>query len=155
MRSSTAVSTSGLEISSRRILRLALGTALSMGFSQIINWPLSFVAAVFTMFLLAVPLPRPTFKSGTTFVLALVAPAYLGMLLLPFLVHARWAGVILVVLALYGSFYYSARGGSPVMGMTMSLDHFSSRDFLLIDPVRKTPLEAPIMYSPLRKSKPT
>jgi len=109
------------DIASRRILRLALGTALSMGFSQLINWPMSFIAAVFTMFLLAVPLPAPTFKTGLKFVLAMVIPAYAGMLLVPFLLHARWAGVLLVVLALFGSFYYSAKGGSPIMGVFMSL----------------------------------
>jgi len=114
--------TTAADIGSRRILRLALGTALSMGFSQLVNWPLSFVAAVFTMFLLAVPLPAPTLKSGIKFVLALVLPAYAGMfLLVPILEHARWAGILLVVLALFGSFYYSARGGSPVMGMFMTL----------------------------------
>lgn len=111
----------GMDIANRRILRLALGTALSMGFSQLVNWPLSFIAAVFTMFLLAVPLPAPTLKSGLKFVLALVIPAYAGMLLLPFLEHARWAGILLVTLALFGSFYYSARGGSAVMGMFMTL----------------------------------
>jgi hypothetical protein len=92
-----------------------------MGFSQIVNWPLSFIAAVFTMFLLAVPLPAPTLKSGLKFVIALVIPAYFGMLLIPFLLHARWAGILLVILSLYGSFYYSARGGSPVMGMFMTV----------------------------------
>jgi len=111
----------GSAIASRRILRLALGTALSMGFSQLINWPMSFIAAVFTMFILAVPLPAPTLKSGLKFVLALIIPAYAGMLLIPFLEQARWAGVLMVVLALFGSFYYSARGGSPVMGMFMTL----------------------------------
>ena len=100
---------------------MALGTALSMGFSQIINWPMSFMAAVFTMFILAVPLPAPTLKSGAKFVLAMVIPAYLAMLLIPFLMHARWAGILLVILALFGTFYYSARGGSPVMGMFMTL----------------------------------
>lgn len=109
------------DVANRRILRLALGTALSMGFSQLVNWPLSFMAAVFTMFLLAVPLPAPTLKSGTKFVLALVIPAYAGMLLLPFLMHARWAGILMVVMFLFGSFYYSARGGSPVMGMFMTV----------------------------------
>lgn len=113
--------TTAADIASRRILRLALGTALSMGFSQLIGWPLSFIAAVFTMFMLAVPLPAPTLKSGFKFVLALVLPAYAGMLLLPFLAHARWAGILLVTMALYGSFYYSARGGSPIMGMFMTV----------------------------------
>lgn len=118
-----AVQTAGRrsDIANRRILRLALGTALSMAFSQVINWPLSFVAAVFTLFILAVPLPAPTLKSGLKFTLALVLPAYAGMLLIPFMEHARWAGILLVTLALFGSFYYSARGGSPVMGMFMTL----------------------------------
>jgi hypothetical protein len=93
-----------------------------MGFSQLINWPLSFIAAVFTLMLLATPLPAPTLKSGLKFVLAMVIPAYAGMfLLVPLLQHARWAGVLLVVLALFGGFYYTARGGSPIMGMFMTL----------------------------------
>jgi len=109
------------DIASRRILRLALGTALCMGFSQIINWPMAYMAAVFTMFILAVPLPAPTLKSGLKFVLAMVIPAYAGMFLVPFLEYARWSGILLVILALFGSFYYTARGGSPVMGMFMTL----------------------------------
>ena len=116
------MTTTAADIASRRILRLALGTALSMGFSQLINWPMSFIAAVFTVLVLALPLPAPTLKSGLKFVLAMVLPAYAGMFLLtPVLEHARWAGVLLVILALFGSFYYSARGGSPVMGMFMTL----------------------------------
>jgi hypothetical protein len=94
---------------------------LSMAFSQIINWPMSFIAAIFTMFMLAVPLPAPTPKTGLKFALALVLPAYAGMLLLPFLEYARWSGILLVILALFGSFYYSARGGSPILGMFMTL----------------------------------
>lgn len=121
MNPSAQIAVTARDVANRRILRLALGTTLSMGFSQLVNWPLSFVAAVFTMFILAVPLPAPTLKSGIKFVLALVIPAYAGMLLLPFLMHARWAGILLVVLCLFGSFYYSARGGSPVMGMFMTL----------------------------------
>jgi len=121
MTTATITADTGTGIASRRILRLALGITLSMAFSQIISWPMSFISAVFTMFLLAVPLPAPTLISGIKFVLALVLPAYAGMLLLPFLEHARWAGILLVVLALFGSFYYSARGGSPIMGMFMTV----------------------------------
>ena len=109
------------DIASRRILRLALGTAMSMGFSQLINWPMSYMAAIFTMLLLSLPLPAPTLKSGIKFVIALVLPAYASMLLIPFMEYARWSGVLLIILSLYGSFYYSARGGSPVMGMFMTL----------------------------------
>ena len=54
---STAPDEKRMSIASVRILRMALGTALSMLFSQIVNWPLSFVAPVLTMFILSLPLP--------------------------------------------------------------------------------------------------
>ncbi len=108
-------------IASRRTLRLALGVALSMVFSQIVNWPLTFISAIFTLLMLAAPLPVPSVKSGIKFVLALVIPAYAGMLLLPFLEYARWSGILLVIMALFGCFYYSAKGGSAIMGMFMTV----------------------------------
>ncbi|MCU7960386.1 MAG: DUF2955 domain-containing protein [gamma proteobacterium symbiont of Bathyaustriella thionipta] len=109
------------DIASRRIFRLAFGTALSLLFSQMINWPMSFIAPVFSLFILALPLPAPSLAAGIKFVLALVLSVYAGMLLLPFFESARWAGILLLVLALYGCFYYTAKGGSKVLGMFMTL----------------------------------
>jgi hypothetical protein len=110
------------QVASRRILRLTLGVMLSLLFSQAINWPLSFVAPILTMFILALPLPAPSLKGGLKFILALMLPVYVGTLLfIPFLEHARWAGVLLITLALFGSFYYSARGGSMIIGMFMTV----------------------------------
>jgi len=112
------------DIASRRILRLALGTALSLVFSQIAAWPLSFIAPVFTLVLLATPLPAPTLKSGIKLVLGLLLPLLLGALtLLPFLEYLRPVGVLLVALALFYSFYFTSRGGAAVLGtfMTMGL----------------------------------
>jgi hypothetical protein len=108
-------------VAARRILRLALGTSLCLLAAQLINFPLSFVAAVLTMFILALPLPAPGLEQGVKFVIALLAPMLAGMWLLPFLDNARWAGVGLVALALFYSFYYTARGGSPVLGTFMTL----------------------------------
>ena len=108
-------------LAARRILRLALGTALSLWFSQVVNWPISFIAPVFTALILGLPLPPPTLKKGILFIVALLAPMIAGISLLPFLHHARWAGVLLVALGLYYSFYYTAKGGSPVMGTFMTL----------------------------------
>ena len=108
----------------RRILRLALGTGLCLAFSQVVNWPLSFVAPVLTMFILALPLPPPGLRKGVVFVLALLAPTLLGAYaLLPFLTHMRGIGILLVGLGLFFTFYYTARGGQPVLGtfMTMGL----------------------------------
>ncbi len=110
------------DVASRRIFRLVVGVTLSLLFSQAINWPMSFIAPVFTMFILALPLPAPSFKGGVKFVLALLLPVYAGsLLIIPVLEHAHWAGVLLVTLALFGSFYYSARGGSMIFGMFMTV----------------------------------
>jgi len=106
----------GMDIASVRILRLALATALSMWFSQVVNWPMSFVAAVFTMFILTLPLPAPSFKNGVMFVIVLVVCASAGLLLLPFILNARMVGIGLLAVALFHSFYYTARGGSPIIG---------------------------------------
>ena len=91
-------------VAARRILRLAFGTASCLLFSQVFMFPLSFVAPVLTMFILALPLPAPTLKKGIVFVAALLAPMLLGLALLPFLYYARWAGIGLVALALCYTF---------------------------------------------------
>ncbi len=103
-------------VAARRILRLALGTALCVLMAQIFSWPLAFIAPVLTMFILALPLPAPSLKQGLIFIIALLLPMVLGTALLPVLHHARWAGILLVALALFYSFYFTARGGSPVLG---------------------------------------
>jgi len=108
-------------IAARRILRLSLGTSLCMLFSQVFAWPLSFVAPVLTMFILALPLPALKLKQGVGFVVALLAPMIVGMTLLPFLHYARWTGIGLVALGLFYSFYYTARGGNPVLGTFMTV----------------------------------
>lgn len=106
----------------RRILRLAFGTALCLWFSQAVAWPLSFIAPVLTMFILALPLPAPGLKKSVVFIVALVAPMIVGgLVLLPFLEYMRAAGILLVALGLFYTFYYTARGGNPVMGTFMTV----------------------------------
>jgi len=108
-------------VAARRILRLALGTALCLLFSQVFVWPLSFIAPVLTLFVLALPLPAPNLRQGVTFMAALLAPLCAGLLLVPFLHHARWTGIGLLTLGLFYSFYYTARGGSPIVGTFMTV----------------------------------
>jgi len=108
-------------LAARRILRLSLGTAVCLLFSQSVSWPLSFIAPVLTMMILALPLPPLGLKKGIGFIVALILPMVSGMALLPLLMHARWAGILLVGLALFFSFYYTARGGSPVLGTFMTI----------------------------------
>lgn len=106
----------------RRILRLALGTALCLYFSQAVAWPMSFISPVLTMFILALPLPAPGLKKSIIFVVALVAPMIVGgLVLLPFLEYMRMVGILLVALGLFYTFYYTARGGQPVLGTFMTV----------------------------------
>ena len=110
-----------MEIAHVRILRLALGTALSMWVSQAAGWGMSFIAPVMTMFILALPLPAPRLKGGILFVAALTLSMYAGMLLLPPLLHYPLVGLLLLILALFWSFYFTASGGSPVLGTFATL----------------------------------
>lgn len=105
-----------MDIANVRILRLAFGTAVSLLFSQAVAWPMSFITPVITLFLLALPLPAPKLKMGIGLIVVLAASLYGGLLLLPPLQNQPMVGVILVVLALYWSFYFTAKGGSAVLG---------------------------------------
>jgi hypothetical protein len=116
MPSETGTSVAGMDIASVRILRLALGTSLSLWFSQIAGWPMSFVAAVVTMFVLALPVPVLKIKAGIGLIVVLTVCAYAGLALLPFILNQRLVGIGLLALALFYSFYFTAKGGSPVIG---------------------------------------
>lgn len=105
-----------MDIAQVRILRLAAGTASSLWFSQAVAWEMSFIAPLITMFILALPFPAPKLKSGIAFVAALTLSLYAGLLLLPSLLNYPMVGVLLLVLALFWSFYYTAKGGSAVLG---------------------------------------
>ena len=105
-----------MDIASVRILRLALGTAVSLWFSQAVGWPMSFIAPVITMFVLALPFPAPKLKAGIGLILVLMLSLYGGLLLLPSLLNQPMVGVILLIVALYWSFYFTAKGGSAALG---------------------------------------
>ena len=105
-----------MEIAHVRILRLALGTGLSLWVSQAVAWDFSFIAPVMTLFILALPLPALTLKMGIKFLAAMTLSMYASLLLLPWLLDYQLVGLLLLLLALYWSFYYTAGGGSPVLG---------------------------------------
>lgn len=125
----------GAYIASRRILRLALGAALALFFSQVIDWPLSFIAPIFTILLLSLPLPAPSVKNALVLIAIMTGMLLSCYLLLPFIQHAPMAGLLLLALALYGSFLYTARGGSALLGslITLSLTLTASIGSVSID----------------------
>lgn len=112
---------SGLTLPNARILRLAFGTALSLWISQAVGWSLSYLAPVITMFLLAMPIPRPRPKFFVVVVLAVIVSVYGGFIFLPLLLHQKLVGVLLLALALFHSFYFSARGGAAVVGTLVTI----------------------------------
>lgn len=105
-----------MNIASVRILRLALGTAVSLWFSQAIAWPMSFIAPVITMFILALPFPVPKLKGGLGLIAVLTISLHASLLLLPTLTNQPLVGLLLMTIALYWSFYFTAKGGSEALG---------------------------------------
>lgn len=108
-------------IASVRTLRLAFGTAASLWFSQAVGWDVSFIAPVLTMFLLALPLPALKLKAGVGLVLALVLAMLAGLAFLPRILNQPMVGLLLLMLALYWSFYFTAKGGSAAIGTLLTL----------------------------------
>ena len=110
------------EIADRRILRLALGTSLSLAFSQAAGWPLSFIAPVITLVVLALPMPVLSLKMGVGLFAAVMGPILLGsVVLLPFFAHLHSVGILLVTLALFYSFYITAKGAPAVVGTLLTI----------------------------------
>jgi hypothetical protein len=111
----------GLTIANRRVLRLAFGTALSLWVSQAVGWSISYIAPIITMFLLAMPLARPKPKFFAVVVLAVVVSVYGSFLFLPLLLHQKAVGFLLLGLALFHSFYFSAKGGNAVVSTLITI----------------------------------
>jgi len=103
------------DITTTRILRLSVGIALALAFSQAVNWTASFITPVLASVILTLPLPAPSLKGGISFVLALVLSLAIGLLLLPMLHYQPLAGVLLVIVAFFACFLYGVCGGSPIL----------------------------------------
>ncbi len=112
---------SGLLLSQRRILRLAIGTTTALACGELIGWNASYLAAVLAATILALPLPAPGLRNGLSFVLVLAIALGTGLLLLIPIHKWEIVGVTLIGLGLFGIFSYGARGGSPIVTAFMSI----------------------------------
>jgi hypothetical protein len=110
-------------VAANRILRLGFGTAFALWVSQVLSWDLSFIMPVLVSLLLSIPMSAPSLKQGIIFILALALPAYGVLLLQLALENYHAVAVFLLIAVCFWSFYYSAKGGSPVLGafLTMGL----------------------------------
>jgi hypothetical protein len=111
----------GLGIANTRVLRLAFGTAISLWISQAVGWSISYIAPVITMFLLALPIARPKAKFFVVVILAIVVSVYGSFLFLPLLLHQKAVGFLLLALALFHAFYFSAKGGTAVVSTLITI----------------------------------
>jgi hypothetical protein len=109
------------QIRNRRILRLAFGTAFSLWVSQAVGWSLSYIAPILTLSLLAIPMPRPKLKFFIVVILALSVSVYGAFVFLPFLIHFKLVGLLLLSLALFHCFYFTALGGTAVISTLLTI----------------------------------
>jgi uncharacterized membrane protein YccC len=105
----------------RRVLRLAFGTTLALWISQAFGWPLSFVAPILTLVVLALPVSRPGARFFGVLFIALTGSVYVSFILLPMLIHQRMAGLLILSLALFHCFYFTARGGAAIIGVLLTI----------------------------------
>ena len=104
----------------RRTLRLAFGTAFCLWFSQVVAWPLSFVAPILTLVFLSAPKP-PGVKQGIGAIVLVGVALYASLLLLPLLLHVQTAGILVMTVILFHAFYIGARGGPAVIGTLITV----------------------------------
>ena len=100
---------------------MAAGVALAFWISQAANWQGSFLAAVLAASMLTLPLPAPSLRGGIGFVLVLLGGLLAGLALVPIIQEYPLAGVLALMLALFGSFFYAAGGGSPIVGAFLTI----------------------------------
>jgi len=105
----------------RRALKLAIGTALALLYSQWVNWGQAYITAVLTATILALPLPAPSLRTAGAITVALMIALLTGLCLLLPIHYMATAGVILIGLGLFGIFYYGARGGSAIIVSFMTI----------------------------------
>jgi hypothetical protein len=120
-----ATTTNRLALSSRRTLRVALGTALCVALSFALDLPIPVIAPAFALFLLATQSRPLSFKAGIALALVVAATTGSGLLLVPLLRYYALGGVAIVALLLFIAFRYGLRGGNNlvatffVAGVTM------------------------------------
>ena len=103
------------------MLRMALGTALSLCVSNMAGWDMAYIAPVVTSVVLALPKPSPGIGGCIKLFLALVVATYSGFVLLPPLLHQPLAGLMLLALAFFYAFHAAARGAPAAIATLITL----------------------------------
>ncbi|QYY33269.1 DUF2955 domain-containing protein [Cupriavidus pinatubonensis] len=108
-------------IRGRRALRLAIGTAICLATSFGLGWAIPMVAPVMGAFVLASfdrPLPA---RAGVGLALVAMLATGSGLLIVPFLRHYPFSGVLMTGLGLFLAFRHGLRGGNSLVGTLLAV----------------------------------
>ncbi len=100
------------DITRARIVRYALGIALSMALAYCINWPLSYLTPLLCALFLSKPLPVLPLKVGVMNMLVTLVAFIFGFFFTQFLLPYPLAYSVALALVLFKTYYYLNRGGS-------------------------------------------
>ena len=94
----------------RRMLRYVIGVTLATAYSSYINWPFSFMLVALVNALMVLPTPAPSLSFATWTTAKLIGFTWFGALLMLPLHSHQMAGLALVALILFATFYLQAQG---------------------------------------------
>lgn len=95
------------------MLRFAFGVTLAIGLSQLIAWPVGFVAPVFLAMLLQAP--RPLSLAGALAFLSVLASALaVGQIIGDFLAYMPLVCILVLALLFCATFYWAQGGASQL-----------------------------------------
>ncbi|MFJ7311457.1 DUF2955 domain-containing protein [Pseudomonas sp. NPDC098747] len=112
------------DLRSRRVLRLAISSSLSLVVSFGLALPLAFLAPVLAVLLATTNRPI-SFKAGVSLTIALTLTTGCGLVLIPVLHYFPVGGALLVIAGLFFAFLLGVRGANQlivmflVIGLTM------------------------------------
>lgn len=110
-----------MSLSSRRIFRLALTTALALAVAYAMGGLFAFVAPLFAFIVTLQPAPPTGAKGLLAAVVVIVLTAAAGLLLVPMLIHYPLVAMLLTALGLYTSAQLTLFLGQAALGMFMAM----------------------------------
>ena len=110
-----------MHVQARRVFRLSITVALALAAGYALRLPLPFLAPLFALMLTAPPKPTMGLKGLFGLVMVVLLSLGIGLILIPMLQAYPLAGLLLVVLGLYLSFYITVHMGKALLGTFLTI----------------------------------
>jgi hypothetical protein len=110
-----------MPLQARRVFRLALTTALALGFAYALALPLPFIAPLFAFMLTATPGAPMGPKSLLGLILVVLITLGIGLLLIPLLTWYPVSALLIVLVGLYFSNYLTVNMGKGLVGALLTV----------------------------------